>query len=66
MKTKHKVAASLTVYEISNMTQRGRKNICNWLRRLARDITAEPEAFSKRFRARYLYAPDGKLVEVKE
>ena len=37
------------------MTDKGRKEVCDWLRRLARDLQREPEAFAKTFRARYLY-----------
>jgi len=50
-----KVAASLTVYRIADMTPKGRKAICSWLRKLAADIQKEPESFAKMFRARYLY-----------
>ena len=50
-----KVAASVTIHEISNMTDKGRKDICDWLRNLARDVQREPESFAKTFRARYLY-----------
>ena len=48
-----KVAATLTIHRIPEMTQRGRKNVVNWLRRLAREILVEPESYAKTFRARY-------------
>ena len=50
-----KVAASLTVYQVADMTDKGRKEVCDWLRKLARDLQREPETFAKTFRARYLY-----------
>jgi hypothetical protein len=37
------------------MTDKGRKEVCDWLRKLARDLQREPESFAKTFRARYLY-----------
>lgn len=50
-----KVAASVTVYRVGDMTTRGRKAVCGWLRKLADDLQNEPEAFAKTFSARYLY-----------
>ena len=52
---KQAVAASVTVYRVGDMTTRGRKAVCGWLRKLADDLQNEPEAFAKTFRARYLY-----------
>jgi len=53
--TQDKVAASVTVYQVADMTDKGRKEVCDWLRRLARNLQREPESFAKTFRARYLY-----------
>lgn len=53
-----KVAASVMVYRVAEMTESGRKGVCNWLRRLADDLECEPEAFSKKFRARYMYSDE--------
>jgi hypothetical protein len=53
------VAASVTVYRVGDMTKRGRKAVCGWLRKLANDLQDEPEAFAKTFRARYLYPAHG-------
>jgi hypothetical protein len=53
--TKDKVAASLTVYRVADMTAKGRKAVCKWLRKIADDLEREPEGFATRFRARYLY-----------
>lgn len=50
-----KVAATLTVHRVADMTKKGRKEVSNWLRRLADDIQEHPESFAKTFRARYLY-----------
>ncbi len=60
-KQNNKVAASVTVYEVANMTDKGRKEVCDWLRKLARDFQREPEAFAKTFRSRYLYAANAKV-----
>lgn len=52
---KCKVAASMVIYRIPAMSLRGRKNVVNWMRRIARDMLREPESFSRTFRARYFY-----------
>ena len=52
---KQAVAASVTVYRVADMTTKGRKEVCGWLRKLADDLQREPESFAKTFRARYLY-----------
>lgn len=52
---KQNVAASVTVYRVGDMSMKGRKAVCDWLRKLADDLQNEPEAFAKTFRARYLY-----------
>ena len=57
-KTQDKAAASVTVYQVANMTTKGRKAVCGWLRKLADDLQREPESFAKTFRARYLYSPN--------
>ncbi len=54
-KTKMKVAASVTVYRIADMTDKGRKEFCDWLHKLARDFQSKPKSFTKMFRERYLY-----------
>lgn len=51
-----KVAASVTIYRVPEMTMKGRKKICDRLRKLADDIQREPEAYAKTFRARYHYS----------
>lgn len=57
LKPSTKVAASLTVYRVADMTYKGRKQIGDWLRMLAHELQAHPESFSKTFRARYNYIP---------
>jgi hypothetical protein len=57
MSDKVKVAASITIYDIPNMTKRGRLKIVDWLRNIANDIAVVPQMFDKRFRARYVYLP---------
>lgn len=49
------VAASLTVYRVPDMTAKGRREICDWLRKTARDLQFHPQSFAKTFRARYMY-----------
>lgn len=56
-----KVAASVTVYQVADMTDKGRKEVCDWLRKLARDIQGKPESFAKTFRARYFYTPNEEI-----
>lgn len=53
-----KSAAILTIYDISNMTPKGRKAVLGWLKRQIKDIEKyhKVPGFSKRFTARYLYA----------
>ncbi len=51
-----KVAASVTVYRVAEMTTMGRKEVCGWLRKLSYDLLYQPEAFAKTFRARYMYS----------
>jgi hypothetical protein len=58
---KDKVAASVTVYQVADMTDKGHKAVCDWLRKLAKDLQREPDAFSKTFRARYLYTDNNTL-----
>ena len=65
-KTQDKVAASVTVYQVADMTTKGRKAVCGWLRKLADDLQREPESFAKTFRARYLYSPNAKLTGSKQ
>lgn len=57
-KTQDKIAASVTVYKVADMTDKRRKEVCDWLRKLARDIKREPETFAKTFRARFFTAND--------
>lgn len=61
MKTKKKAikryecSAVLTVNQIGAMTEKGRSEVCEWLRKQADDIESNPENYSNPFRARYLY-----------
>jgi hypothetical protein len=52
-----KVAASVTIHRIPGMTPKGRKEICDWLRMLARNIQRSPDSFAETFRAQWNYAP---------
>jgi len=61
-----KVAASVTVYRVADMTPKGRKEVCAWLRRLCAAIQRHPESFDKTFRARYMYIPNGCCCPMKK
>lgn len=57
---KEKSAAILTVYNISKMTSKGRKNIIDWLKNQIKNIQKYhhikgKEGFAKKYTARYLY-----------
>lgn len=52
-----KVAATLTIRDVPNMTKNGRAAIRTWLCRLGLHIWLHPESFAKTFRARYMYGP---------
>ena len=62
-KEKYAVAVSVTVYRGDDMTTRGRKAVCVWLRKLADDLQNEPESFAKTFRARYLYPANARITD---
>jgi len=51
----YNVAARLSVFDIPSMTDKGRKQICNWLRQKADEIQGYPKAYNKIYCARYLY-----------
>lgn len=55
MNRKDKVAMSIMGYGISDMTQKRRGEISDWLECLADDICSKPDSFSKKFRIRFLY-----------
>ena len=56
MKTKPmKSAAILTIKDAADMTDQGKKDIAEWLRRQAQFLRKDGKNFSKRFRARYMY-----------
>jgi len=50
-----KAAASLVIHEADEFTERGRKDVANWLRRQASALLREGANYSKRYTARYLY-----------
>lgn len=55
MKTKHKSAAVLTVFDAAKMTLKGRRDIAKWLQRQANTILTNSKRLSSRFTARYMY-----------
>lgn len=54
---KEKSAAILTVYDISDMSPKGRRDIINWLKKQISNIEKHHEkpGFAKRYTARYIY-----------
>jgi len=52
---KEKIAATLTVRRCAEMTPAGRRDIGNWLKRLAKDVEQHGNSLAPRFQARYLY-----------
>ena len=41
------------VYQVADMTVKGRKDVCEWLRNLADTLQRNPKAFTKTFRTKY-------------
>lgn len=58
-RNKEKSAAILTVFNISEMTEKGRAAIIDWIRQQAIYIRKyhKTPGFASRYTARYLYAP---------
>ena len=52
-KTEFKTVAKLTVHGASEMTEKGRAKISDWLRKLAWQVFDEGGGYSKVFTARY-------------
>lgn len=48
-------AAILTIWEASNMSDKGKKAIAEWLRQQAKNLLKDGKNYSKRFTARYMY-----------
>ena len=48
-------AASLTIWEASQMSDKGKKAIAEWLRQQAKNLLKDGKNYSKRFTARYMY-----------
>lgn len=59
-RTKEKSVAVFTVFEASLMTEKGRKDIADWLRHCAKTLVKEGTNYAKRFTARYMYIPKSK------
>ncbi len=60
MPKKEKSAAILTVYGISDMTSKGRRDVVKWLNNQIKNIqkyhhVKGEKGFAKRYTARYLY-----------
>jgi hypothetical protein len=54
-KGKESSAAILTIFDASNMTNKGRRDISTWLKKQAEYLTKEADQFSKRYTARFIY-----------
>lgn len=48
-------AAVLTIKDADKMTEQGRADVANWLRRQAKLLKAHGKDYAPRFRGRYLY-----------
>lgn len=55
MKTKHKSAAILTVFDAAKMSAKGRRDIIRWLERQADTLKYHHNELANRWTARYLY-----------
>jgi len=55
MKRKEKTAAIVTIFNASDMTKKGRRQIALWLKARANDLLQHGDELAGRFRARYLY-----------
>jgi len=53
----YKVAATVTVYRAAEMTDKGRKSVCDWLRKVARTVERTPEVLGSKLIARYWFRP---------
>jgi len=58
-KPKTKAAAILTIRDAANMSEKGRKDIVDWIRQQAKDLIKYGDDYSGTMRARYLYEDDG-------
>ncbi len=54
-KCKTRTAAVITVHDASNMTQKGRHRIAEWMFRQAYFLMYHSKELAKRYTARYLY-----------
>ena len=54
-KRQKNAAAILTIWEASNMSDKGKKAIAEWLRQQAKNLLKDGKNYSKRFTARYMY-----------
>jgi hypothetical protein len=61
-KKKVKTAAILTIYDADKMTEKGRKEIADWLRRQAKDLIKYGWQYTKEMRARYQYVENKKKI----
>ena len=56
-----KVAATVFITNAAAMTTKGRQDVAEWLGNQAKSLIEYGDAYSKQFRARYYYKPNGKL-----
>ena len=55
-----KVAATVIIYDAPRMSKKGREQVAEWLANQAKTLFEYGDAYSKQFRARYYYKPNGK------
>ena len=49
-------AAVLTIKNVAQMTPRGRRDVCDWLRRQIGHVEQNPHAFAGKYCARFIYS----------
>lgn len=54
-KFKDKVAAQVVIFDAPNMSDKGRKDINNWLRRVGRTLMSQAKKLDKKYTAKYIY-----------
>ena len=50
-----RVAAQVVIFDAPKMSDRGRKDINNWLRRVGRTLMSQSKKLDKKFTAKYFY-----------
>lgn len=54
-KFKDKIAAQVVIFDAPHMSERGTKDINNWLRRIGRTLMSQNKKLDKKYTAKYMY-----------